>query len=235
MVSAPVRQAALLAILLVVVIVRAQQPGPMLAFGGDPDGFPRSVVAKASPTPNVYADRPEVRVLQLIDSMNAMWATAFADAGATYEKPRIRTRAREAGEGCGGKVGGWAGIYCRDDESITIDLGDHLVGRAAVGDDGADLLLGYVLAHEVGHHVQSLRGFGASVDDILPAELHAQCLAGVWAKAAGRPVRPPWSYGVDADHGTLGQQRFWLERGYASGRPADCDGVWADGGVDRSL
>ena len=229
--STPVRQAALLAILAIVLIVRVQQPGPLLAFGGgEPEAFPREVRAQAVHPPNVYADRPEVRVLQLIDSMNAMWAKVFADAGATYTKPRIATRTGAADE-CGAGVEGWAGIYCRDAQSIVIDLEDHLVGRAAVGDAGADLLLGYVLAHEVGHHVQALRGFGGRRDDVLRAELQAQCLAGVWARAAGREVRPIWSYGVDADHGTLDQQRLWLERGHAAARPADCNGVWDDGAV----
>lgn len=224
--SAPVRHVLLVSILLIVVIVKAQQPGSILAFGGDPEGFPDDVVVQAAPTTNVYGDKPDVRVLQLIDSMNTMWAKAFADAGAAYAKPRIDTRGTEAGQGCGGDTTGWAGIYCRDTKSITIDLGDHLVGKAIAGDETADLLLGYILAHEVGHHVQSLRGFQGLRDDVLRAELHAQCLAGVWGRAADRPVRPRWSYGVDADHGTAEQQAFWLERGHASGRPADCNGVW---------
>ena len=226
----PVRLALMLGALAVLLIAVARQPGPMLALGDDgrPAGFPDAAVARAVAPPNVHADRPEVRVLQLIDSMNAMWGTVFTEVGATYTKPRVSSRTQEAGPGCGGAASGWAGIYCRREASIVIDLGDHLVGEAAVGDDGADLLLGYVLAHEVAHHVQALRGFGGRISDVLRAELHAQCLAGVWGRAAGRPVAPAWSYGEDADHGTAAQQRLWLERGYARARPADCDGVWSD-------
>ena len=231
---APVRQAILLAALVILVVVVAQRPGPLFAFGaGDPEAFSAKVRAKATAPPNVYADRPEVRVLQLIESMNAMWATAFTAAGASYELPRVDSRAQEAGEGCGGDARGWAGIYCRDQRAIVINLGDHLIGRAAVGDEGADLLLGYVLAHEVGHHVQTLRGYAGRADTVLRAELHAQCLAGVWGKAAGRPVAAPWTYGEDAAHGTAAQQRYWLERGYARARPADCDGVWTDESIAR--
>jgi predicted metalloprotease len=224
--SAPVRQVLLVSVLAVVLLVKAQQPGAFLSLGGNPEAFPRDVVARAAPTPNVYSDRPAVRVLQLLDSMNTMWAGAFADAGARYEDPRVQTVEHETAEGCGSTVGGWAGIYCRDTKSIAIDLSDHLVGRAAVGDDEADLLLGYILAHEVGHHVQALRGFSGLKDQVLRAELHAQCLAGVWGRASGRPPRPPWSFGVDADHGSADQQARWLGRGHAAGRPGDCDGVW---------
>ena len=223
-----VRLACLLVVLFAALIARAQQPGPMFAFGSTAKGFPDEVTVSASPVPNIYGDKPELRVLQLLSSMNAMWAQAFDQAGDGYGRPRVEARTARADSGCGADREEWAGIYCAAGKQIVIDIGDQLVIRAAAGDDLADDLLGYVLAHEVGHHVQALRGMARTTTqrEVLRAELHAQCLAGVWGRAAGRALPPTWTYGVDADHGTIAQQQLWLERGHSRGRPADCDSVW---------
>ena len=218
----------LLGLLAFVVAAKAAQPGPFFSLSADPEPFPATFVASAPATPNVHRERPDVRVLQLLSSMNTMWEQAFAAAGADYDPPGIESRGQSK-RGCGGTVEtDWAGVYCSSGQRIVIDLEDHIVVRAAVGDDGADDLLGYVLAHEVGHHVQHLRGLRQreTQEQIVRAELHAECLSGVWGRAAGR--RPPaaWTYTTDADHGTAEQQRSWLERGYARGRPADCDAIW---------
>ena len=224
------RQLVAFAILGFVLLYKAQQPGPMLALGASAEGFPEHVTVTAAPVPNIYADKPDLRVLQLLSSMNAMWDGAFRAAGAEYERPRVEARKRPSATGCGATAEGWSGIYCSRGKRIVIDISNQLVLRAAAGDDLADDMLGYVLAHEVGHHVQALRGraLAGSTEEVLRGELHAQCLAGVWGRAAGRPLPPAWTYGVDAEHGTVEQQQRWLERGHAQGRPADCDGVWEE-------
>jgi predicted metalloprotease len=76
--------------------------------------------------------------------------------------------------------------------------------------------------------VQALRGqLGVGRENgVLKAELQAQCMAGLYGRATGRPVPPVWSYAPDEDHGTVAQQQHWLELGHRSGRPADCDRVW---------
>ena len=63
--------------------------------------------------------------------------------------------------------------------------------------------------------------------DALRHELHADCLAGVWGKAAGLPLPPTWIYGEDAEHGTATQRIQWLNAGYRGGRAADCDAIWS--------
>jgi predicted metalloprotease len=227
-VSTHVRQIAALVLLGFVLIVRAQMPGPMFALGASAKSWPQDVSVSASPVPNIYADKPELRVLQLLSSMDVMWRQAFARAGDHYERPHVESRRTHPSSGCGSDREGWAGIYCSRGQRIVIDVSDQLVLRAAAGDDLSDDMLGYVLAHEVGHHVQALRGRAVpgSVVDVRRSELHAQCMAGVWGRAAGRRLPPAWSYGVDAEHGSAAQQRYWLERGHARGRPADCDAVW---------
>jgi len=227
-VSVRARQLLLVSVLAMLLAAQAQRSGAFLVLPGGPEAFPGDVVVSSTPTPNIYGERPELRVLQLVDAMNAMWARAFAAVGDDYERPRVVTTSAHPTTGCGSEVTGWAGVYCFDGRRIVIDIGSQQVRSAMIGEEGADALLGYVLAHEIGHHVQFLRGnrhLGAG-GDILRAELHAECLAGVWGRAAGHAPPPPWSYAADADHGTAAQQRLWLERGHARGRPADCDAVW---------
>lgn len=231
--SAPVRLAALLAVAAIALIVKAQQPGPLFGAGGEAESFPAEVVAKVPPTPNAHQGRPDVRVLQLLHAMDVMWGDAFSAAGDRYRPPRsIASRNGTEGEGCGGNVDGWAGIYCSRERSIVINLDANLVVKAAAGDTVSDDMLGYVLAHEVGHHVQYLRGAMTGTKaleggSVLRRELHAECLAGVWGKAAGRLLPPAWVYTGDPEHGTAEQQQAWLQRGYAAARPADCDGIWS--------
>ena len=164
-------------------------------------------------------------------------AAAILCGGVPYSLVRwvevhgLQPQSLELGRGGGaGREGEWAGIYCPRDRQIVIDLTDHLVVRAAAGDDLADDALGYVLAHEVGHHVQYTREIlvrQQTQEDQVRIELYADCMSGVWGRAAGRRAPPAWSYATtDVEHGTGAQQREWTERGYARGRPADCDAIW---------
>ncbi|HEV2061461.1 MAG TPA: neutral zinc metallopeptidase [Solirubrobacteraceae bacterium] len=188
----------------------AEEPKPFVPFG-------ERVSARAPVLPQYAADA-NARIRQQIASVNAMWERAFAAAGETYERPVLAA----AKEGCGAQPG-WAGIYCGEG-TIVIDVQGHVTRHANAGQALADVVLGYIVAHEVGHHVQALR---AAPDGVLRRELHADCLAGVWGKAAGLPLPPMWAYGEDADHGTAAQRARWLNAGYRSARPSDCDTIWS--------
>ena len=186
--------------------------------------FPAEVVAAAPALPD-YAGGAQARVEQQLHSANTMWGAAFEAAGSKYRAPTLV----EQSDGCGSPGVGWAGLYCPGPEVVIIDIAGHVERHGRVGQALEDIVLGYVVAHEVGHHVQTLRG--APVADTqtvrLRRELQADCLAGVWGKAAGQPLPPMWMYGEDADHGTAEQQVRWLNAGYRSARPADCDAVWS--------
>lgn len=192
----------------------AEEAGPR-AF----EPFPTAVTGSAPRLP-AYAANAFARIDQQLHSVDAMWATAFKAAGARYEPP---TLSHAPVAGCGAQ-GGWAGIYCGETKTIVIDVPGHAKRHGVAGQALADTVLGYVVAHEVGHHVQSLRGAPA---ETLRRELHADCLAGVWGKAAGLPLPPMWAYGEDADHGTAAQRVKWLNEGYRSARPSDCDAIWS--------
>jgi predicted metalloprotease len=102
-----------------------------------------------------------------------------------------------------------------------------------IGQGLSDLFLGYIVAHELGHHVQTLRGAPDRPAVALDAriELHAMCLAGVWGRAAGVALPPAWIYAPSPVHGSVEQQIRWLNEGHRFARPVDCDAVWEPGTV----
>jgi hypothetical protein len=186
--------------------------------------FPKGLVARAEqPLAPVGAPAWD-RMQQQLASIDAMWTTLFAAAGDRYAAPSLVPAGRD---GCDAPpAGNWAGIYCPTTRNIVVDLDSHSVRNARTGGYVADVVLGYILAHEVGHHVQKVRG--AAWKDYGPRyELHADCLAGVWGRAAGLPLPPTWKYAGAATHGTSAQRMRWLSRGWLHARPADCDAIFA--------
>jgi predicted metalloprotease len=188
-----------------------EEPEPFTPFSAE-------VVGSAPALPQ-YAANAHVRIDQQFASVNALWTKAFAAAGDRYEQPQLV----DAASDCGTRPG-WAGVYCGATKTIVIDVDGHVQRHAAVGTALEDVVLGYIVAHEVGHHVQALRG---APEEVLRRELHADCLAGVWGKASGAPLPPVWTYGEDAEHGTAAQRIHWLNEGYRSAQPADCDAIWS--------
>ena len=80
-------------------------------------------------------------------------------------------------------------FYCPQDGRVYLDLGFFKELSARFGAPG-DFARAYVIAHEVGHHVQRLMGIDARArDESVPLELQADCFAGVWGHAAARPGR----------------------------------------------
>ena len=213
-----------LAALVVVILLGLQiasRAEPSSSVPGEYQPFPATVTARAPALPQV-ADGAWSRIQQHVLSLNTMWREAFRAAGHEYEEPHV---VQQAISGCGAVQAGWAGLYCPEERTLVIDIEAHVKRHVGIGQGVSDQLLGYVIAHELGHHVQTLRG--APMDQRLKRELHAECLAGVWAKAAGIALLPPWAYVEDAEHGTVQQQIQWLNRGYSAAQPADCDAIWS--------
>jgi predicted metalloprotease len=187
--------------------------------------FPQALVATAGrPLPQPGAPAWD-RMQQHMASIDAMWGPLFAAAGDRYDAPHLVAAGRD---GCDAPppAGNWAGIYCPTTRNIVVDLDSHSVRNTRTGGYVADVVLGYILAHEVGHHVQMARG--AAPSEYGPRyELHADCLAGVWGKAAGLPLPPTWKYASDGAHGTSAQRMRWLSRGWLNARPADCDTIFS--------
>ncbi|WP_372682465.1 neutral zinc metallopeptidase [Desulfosarcina sp.] len=126
------------------------------------------------------------------------WTTLFHQRGKTYTEPRLVLFRDAVDSTCGMAQSAVGPFYCPGDQHVYIDLGffDQLKNRFNAPGDFAQA---YVIAHEVGHHIQTLLGISDHVHAArrklntaegnqlsVRLELQADCLAGVWANHANR-------------------------------------------------
>jgi predicted metalloprotease len=212
---------ALCVLVVVAVFAGGRGDSSQATTASDSAPWPADVVAPA-PERSAGELQTEVqgRVVAAFRSVDAMWRETFARVGARWVSPTLRFT-DDLQRPCAGAMPVYfAGMYCPRERTIYMNVNGLYAD--VVTQDGAL----YVLAHEFGHHVQALRG-ALATRSASSIELNAQCLAGVWGKASGRPAPSAASYPADNDriHGTPMVQREWLERGYAHARPHDCDEV----------
>ena len=125
-----------------------------------------------------------------------VWTDVFAKGGGTYRKPRLVLFRGAVATGCGGGQSAMGPFYCPADEKIYIDLDFYQTLKNRLGAPG-DFAQAYVIAHEVGHHVQHLLGTSTKIEQLrgrasraeqnamsVKLELQADCFAGVWANHA---------------------------------------------------
>jgi len=148
---------------------------------------------------------PEAAMVSEVKKVMAMtedtWEALFKDSGGQYRRPALVLYRNVTQTACGSGQAAMGPFYCPGDEKIYLDLGffDQMARRFRAGGDFARA---YVIAHEVGHHVQRQIGVTAKAEALrrqLPAseynkisvrvELQADCFAGVWAQHANR-ARP---------------------------------------------
>jgi len=126
------------------------------------------------------------------------WAQIFAEAGRQYEVPSLVLFSGTVQSACGFAQAAMGPFYCPADQKAYIDLSFYQDLRDRFAAPG-DFAQAYVLAHEVGHHVQNLLGLSARVQQArqqaseteanalsVRLELQADCFAGVWANRADR-------------------------------------------------
>ena len=122
-----------------------------------------------------------------------VWKDVFAKGGATYKQPRLVLFRGATQTGCGQGQSAMGPFYCPSDQKVYIDLNFYETLKNRLGAPG-EFAQAYVIAHEVGHHVQNLLGISAKVDEArsrvskveynalsVKLELQADCFAGVWA------------------------------------------------------
>jgi len=135
-------------------------------------------------------------VSTILASTEDVWGEIFMQSGGTYERPRLVLFRGAIPTACGTGQSAMGPFYCPQDRKVYIDLGFYQTLRDQLGSPG-DFAQAYVIAHEVGHHVQNLLGISdkvrAAEEHASPAqanrlsvklELQADCYAGVWAKNA---------------------------------------------------
>ena len=133
----------------------------------------------------------------LADTEDA-WHELFRQMGRQYEEPKLVLFTNQTRSGCGFASGASGPFYCPQDRRVYIDLGFYRLLQERLG-AGGDFAQAYVIAHEVGHHVQNLLGISDRVQAArgrvseseynrlsVRLELQADFLAGVWARYADR-------------------------------------------------
>lgn len=132
-------------------------------------------------------------VSQVLRSTETVWTDVFRAAGQTYQPPKLVLFRGSYPTACGQGQAAMGPFYCPGDSKVYIDLGFFDTMRNRLG-AGGDFAQAYVIAHEVGHHVQHLLGVTDKVDAArrrqseaqanalsVRVELQADCFAGVWA------------------------------------------------------
>jgi predicted metalloprotease len=108
----------------------------------------------------------------------------FAEELPSYQPTRLTLFRDAIGSACGSASAAVGPFYCPLDRKVYIDLSFYEDLRRRFGAPG-DFAQAYVIAHEVGHHVQNQRGLlGRGEVDSIEVELQADCLAGAWARSA---------------------------------------------------
>jgi predicted metalloprotease len=179
-------------ILLVLSLVFKQNFFALLGGGGG--GSPNAPVARQ---PNPARDQQEQPLVQFVsfvlDDTQKTWQQILPQqAGRPYRHAKLVLFRNYTQSGCGGAESATGPFYCPADEKVYIDLGFYDELKQRFGAPG-EFAQAYVLAHEIGHHIQKIVGTEARVRQMnqgsrrmdnalsVKVELQADCFAGVWA------------------------------------------------------
>jgi uncharacterized protein len=172
--------------------------GVILAVGYffmGPSGDSRSAVGNGA-QPTGAQDETAAFVGFVLDDVQSTWAEIFQKAGRQYQPAKLVLFTNSTRSGCGFGSAEVGPFYCPSDQRVYIDLGFYRDLDQRFGAPG-DFAQAYVIAHEIGHHVQTLLGVdsaarrmvqgGADENQVsVRQELQADCFAGVWAHETNR-------------------------------------------------
>jgi predicted metalloprotease len=171
------------------------------------------------------------------------WTDIFRRAGKTYRDPKLVLFTGSVESACGYAQAAMGPFYCPEDEKVYLDMSFFQELRDRFQAPG-DFAQAYVIAHEIGHHVQNL--LGVSSRPSVKLELQADCLAGVWAsnnkqflengdidealnaasmigddrlQMQARGYVVPESF----THGTSEQRSHWFRQGFETGKVSACN------------
>jgi predicted metalloprotease len=183
-------------VLVVIALLLGVDPAVILA-GADP-----APATQASGGGGPPADDAGARfVRRVLAETEDVWTPIFAEQGKRYEEPHLVLFAGATESACGMAESATGPFYCPGDRRVYIDL-DFLAAMQRQLDAPGDFAAAYVIAHEVGHHVQNQLGVLGRVQQLrsradqassnalqVRVELQADCLAGMWARRAQQDRR----------------------------------------------
>jgi len=159
-----------------------------LIFGVDLGGGGRRAAGPSGPPDEATAKFTR----QVLGATEQVWTEQFKKMGKTYRAPHLELFTDRVRTECGNAPSAVGPFYCPADEKVYIDPTFFAELEQQLGGSAKDFSKAYVIAHEVGHHVQKLLGFSAREGDnnaSVRLELQADYLAGVWAHHADKKYR----------------------------------------------
>lgn len=184
-----------IAIVVVISLVLGKNPMELLGLVGEFTGGGPQASAPAAPVD----DEASRFVAAILGETEDVWSGLFKEMGRRYEPARLVLFTDRVQSACGTASSAVGPFYCPGDRQIYIDLGFFRQMETRLG-GGGDFAEAYVIAHEVGHHIQTLTGATARVNEarrqgrdiegadglLVRQELQADCYSGVWAHHAQR-------------------------------------------------
>jgi len=149
-------------------------------------------------TESTHVSSPEedslvVFTKKILAATEDIWTQEFKKIGKTYQPPKLVLFTNSVQSGCGNATSSVGPFYCSADQTVYIDLSFFMTMKEQIGADG-DFAYAYVIAHEIGHHVQNQLGTLSAAHNKMAQvsktesnkisvciELQADYLAGVWA------------------------------------------------------
>ena len=153
-----------------------------------------SSAPQSAPTPQAASNDAGSRFVKtVLASTEDVWSNIFAKSGAQYQAPRLVLFTGATRTACGTGQAAMGPFYCPADYKVYLDMDFFNTMSRQLGAPG-EFARAYVVAHEVGHHVQNLLGISGKVDSMrgriserdqnalsVRLELQADCYAGIWA------------------------------------------------------
>ncbi|MGS0748052.1 KPN_02809 family neutral zinc metallopeptidase [Halpernia sp. GG3] len=171
-------------------------------LGGDPSAVLNSGMSQQSAqteqrdlTPDELKTRQFVKMVT--GETEQTWTAEFQKLGMTYRKPHVVMFEDTTNSGCGTAQAAMGPFYCPTDETVYMDMSFFKELQQKFGAKVTEFTIAYVMAHEIGHHVQTLLGKTQKVDKLrnsgqyseadlnrvsVATELQADFYAGVWSK-----------------------------------------------------
>ena len=156
-----------------------------------------SQIQQQAPAQRPPADDQMARfVSTVLADTEDVWTGIFSQGGGRYQQPKLVLFRGATSTACGTGQAAMGPFYCPADQKVYIDLGFYETLKNQLGAPG-EFAQAYVIAHEIGHHVQNMLGISQKVDEqrgrvsqvqynqlSVRLELQADCFAGVWANHA---------------------------------------------------
>ena len=183
----------ILVIFVVIAMALGINPLTLLTGGDTTTTTSSSPFGQGLPQTNAGDDELAQFVGVVVKDTETYWTSYFSQHGGTYTAPKVVLYNGQTSSGCGTADSSAGPFYCPNDRKVYIDLSFYQQLRDQFGAPG-DFAQAYVVAHEVGHHVQNLLGILPKFNEArqsmtqdqanaysVKVELQADCFAGMWA------------------------------------------------------